>query len=251
MRYLMTFSYDGSKYSGYQKQPNLLTIQEVLESKLTQINSNKTVNITASGRTDALVHALSQKAHFDLDVNYDCNKLKNSLNKMLPASIYVKDIEIVEDDFHARFQTKKKTYVYKINVGEYNPIEAEYIYQYNKYLDIDKMKEAITNFIGEHNFKSYTKGCEEKESFVRTIYDAKIEEKDNIIYIRFTGNGFLRYMVRNMVGSLIEVGNGKINSSSIIDTISKENRIYAGFCAPACGLYLENVEYVSKKAKKC
>ena len=243
MRYLMTFSYDGSKYNGYQKQPNAVTVQSVLEDKLTQINSNKMVSVSASGRTDSGVHALNQKAHFDLELELECEKLKNSLNRMLPPSIYIKEIEKVECDFHARFNVKRKKYVYKINVGEYNPIDADYIYQYNSNLDVTKMKSAIKNFIGEHDFTSYTKGCEEKEDYVRIIYEAYISTEKDIIFITFVGNGFLRYMVRNMVGSLIEVGCGKVEVNDIKEIIDKKDRKSAGITAPACGLYLEDVIY--------
>lgn len=243
MRYLMTFSYDGSNYNGYQKQPNLNTVQDIIESKLYQINSNKEVNIVASGRTDAGVHALKQKAHFDLDMDIELDKLKYSLNKMLPKDIYVKDIIKVDNNFHARFNSKRKKYTYKINVGEYNPLEVNYVYQYNEKLDIFSMKEAINYLIGEHDFSSFAKMDEEKETYVRTIYDAYIEEKDNYIYITFIGNGFLRYMVRNMVGSLIEVGSHKIDVDDIKTILNKKDRKEAGITAPSVGLYLVDVEY--------
>ena len=156
MRYLITFSYDGSKYKGYQKQPEVTTIQGELEKVLTGIN-NSEVLVSASGRTDAGVHALNQTAHFDLDINITSEKLKMALNSLLPSDIYVKKVEEVDRDFHARFNVKEKEYIYKINVGEYNPLEKDYVYQYNKELDVVKMKEAIKYFEGTHDFKSFTK----------------------------------------------------------------------------------------------
>lgn len=243
MRYLMCFSYDGSKFNGYQKQPSLYTVQDVIEEKLTIINSNKKVSISASGRTDKGVHAYNQYAHFDLDKIIDLDLLKHSLNKMLPDSIYIKNIMNVSSDFHARFNVIKKEYIYKINVGEFNPMDNDYIYQYCDKLDVDLMKLATKYFIGEHNFKSYTKGCEEKETYIRNIFDVKIEENNNIIHISFIGNGFMRYMVRNMVGSLIEVGSKKIEPTKIKEIIEDEDRTSSGICAPACGLYLANVYY--------
>lgn len=243
MRYLMTVSYDGSKYHGYQKQPDMNSVQETLENILTSINSNNFVSISASGRTDSGVHALNQKIHFNLDKELNVEKLKYSINRMLPPSIYVKDLIIVSDTFHARFDVKRKEYTYKINLGEYNPIECDYVYQYNSTLDIDKMKEASKYFMGEHNFKSYTKGCEDKESYIRTIYDIKISLEGNILSIVFSGSGFLRYMVRNMVGSLIEVGANKIEPKIIKEIIEAEDRKESGICAPASGLYLSNVIY--------
>lgn len=239
----MSFSYDGSKYYGYQKQPNKNTIQNIIEDKLTKINSNKKVTLVASGRTDSGVHAISQKAHFDFDINIDVDKLRNSINKMLPNDIFIKSIETVTDNFHARFNAKKKKYTYKINVGEYNPLEVNYIFQYNKDLNIKYMKAAIKNFIGEHDFTSYTKGCEDKESYIRYIYDAYVESNNNIISITFVGNGFLRYMVRNMVGSLIEVGSNKISPDDIKKILVKKDRTMAGITAPSCGLYLVDVIY--------
>ena len=243
MRYLMTFSYDGSKFSGYQKQPNLNTIQSVIEEKLYIINSNNKVIINASGRTDRGVHAINQCAHFELNKVIECDMLKNSLNKMLPPSIYIKKIENIPNKFHARFDVKKKEYLYKINVGDYNPLEVDYIYQFCKKLDVEKMIKASKYFLGIHNFKSYTKGCEEKESFERTIYEINIKEENNIISITFVGSGFLRYMVRNMVGSLIEVGISKIEPEEINEILMQKDRTKAGICAPACGLYLLNVFY--------
>ena len=122
----MSFAYDGSKYNGYQKQPNGLTIQNKLEDALTSINNNKSVSVCASGRTDAGVHAYGQKAHFDLNTKISCDNLKRALNSLLPGDIYVKDVIEVDDNFHARFDVKAKEYIYKINMGEYNPIEKDY-----------------------------------------------------------------------------------------------------------------------------
>lgn len=188
MRYLITFSYDGTNYRGYQKQPNAITIQGTLENVLTRINSNQPVFVSASGRTDAHVHALGQSAHFDLQVLIIPSKLKKALNSLLPGDIYVKDVEAVADDFHARYDVKKKEYMYIINVGEYNPLELNYVYQYNKNLNIDAMKEAISYFIGEYDFKSFTKVDEEKSDYVREIYEATImldEKNSNHLVIRF------------------------------------------------------------------
>ena len=125
----MTFSYDGSKYSGYQKQPKKKTIQGELEKALKQLNAGKEVSLVASGRTDAGVHAYNQRAHFDMENNIPCSKLKKAINSLIPDSIYIKGVCEVEDNFHARFNVKAKEYIYKINMGMYNPIEKDYIYQ--------------------------------------------------------------------------------------------------------------------------
>ena len=243
MKYLITFSYDGSKYYGYQKQPSKKTIQKEIEDVLFQLNSNKEVIISASGRTDSGVHALNQKAHFVLNNNFDSEKLKYTMNKMLSSSIYIKKIELVNDDFHARFDVKRKKYTYKINIGEYNPLEYDYILQYNKPLNVEDMKKAIKFFEGKHNFKSFTKIDEEKESYEREIFETSVNVKENIISITFVGSGFMRYMVRNMVGLLVEIGSSKRNYDCVMDILKKEDRKESGITIAANGLYLEDVYY--------
>ena len=246
MRFFITFSYDGSKYKGYQKQPRVKTIQGELERVLKTINNNEKVNVSASGRTDAGVHALNQRAHFDITINITPEKLQFALNSMLPRDIYVKKVEIVEDNFHARFNVKAKEYIYKINIGEYNPIEKDYIYQYNKKLDIVEMERALKYLEGTHDFRSFTKVDEEKDDFVRTIVQTSITrdlKNLNVITISFLGTGFLRYMVRNMVGYLIEVGEGKHSSDDIIDVLNACDRTCAGITASPEGLYLKDVFY--------
>ena len=246
MRYFMTFSYDGTNFNGYQKQPRKRTVQKVLEDTLKEINDDKVVNVCASGRTDAGVHALNQKAHFDMDIKITADRLLRGLNSLLPDDIYVKSIKEVSDDFHARFNAIGKEYIYIINMGEYNPIERNYVYQYNKKLDLVAMERALKYLEGEHNFKSFTKANDEIEDYVRKISVTSIvrDKLDlNKIIITFVGNGFMRYMVRNMVGTLIDVGNGKILPEEIIDILKSANRTKAGKTAPACGLYLRNVFY--------
>ena len=242
----MTFSYDGTNFNGYQKQPKKRTIQKEIEDVLKEINDNKTVSIHSSGRTDAGVHALNQKAHFDMDIKISPERLLKGMNSLLPEDIYVKNIEIVEDNFHARFNAIGKEYIYKINMGEYNPIEKNYVYQYCKKLDIVSIERGLKYLEGTHNFKSFTKSDEEIVDYVRKISQAYLtrDEKDiNKIIITFVGTGFLRYMVRNMVGLLIEIGEGKRKPEDIIDIFKHEDRRFAGKTAKSCGLYLRNVFY--------
>lgn len=242
MRYLMTFSYDGTNYNGYQKQPNKNTVQDQIEGALLKIFS-KEISIHASGRTDAKVHALNQKAHFDLEKEIDLYKLKKSINSLVNDDIYIKEIEKVNDDFHARFNVVEKTYIYKLNVGSYDPINRNYIYQYNKELDIESIKEAIKYLIGTHNFKSFTKTDLEKEDYVRTIYSIDLVKDNDLLTFTFKGNGFLRYMVRNIVGTLIQVGENKLKSDDILHIIESEDRKEAGKTANPEGLYLKDVKY--------
>lgn len=246
MRYFMTFSYDGLNFKGYQKQVKERTIQGEIEKALTKINGDIPVKVSASGRTDAGVHAYNQKAHFDMDNDFETNKLKHSLNSLLPDDIYIRGITTVDNDFHARFSVKAKEYIYEINLGTYNPIERNYVFQYNKRLDIPEMERALKYLEGVHNFKSFTKTDDEKGDYVRNIIQATlIRDNKNVhhITISLLGNGFLRYMVRNIVGLLIEVGEGKIKSEDVIRIIAEEDRTKAGICAPACGLYLKDVYY--------
>ena len=246
MRYFMTFSYDGSEFKGYQKQPRGRTIQGELENVLTKINGDKEVVISASGRTDAGVHALNQKAHFDLEVKVECDKLLHSMNSMLPDDIYIKNIVEVSDNFHARFDAHGKEYVYQINMGEYNPLERRYVYQHCKKLDVVEMQRAMKYLEGTHSFRSFTKVDEEKDDYVRTLSQTNLirDMKDvNKITLVFVGTGFMRYMVRNMVGTLIEIGEGKRRSEEIIDILKSEDRTQAGKTANPEGLYLRNVFY--------
>lgn len=246
MRYFITFSYDGSKYKGYQKQPRAKTIQGELEKALKTINNDKTVDVSASGRTDAGVHAYNQKAHFELETKITCEKLKQALNSLIPDDIYVKNVEEVSEDFHARFNVKAKEYIYRINMGEYNPIEKDYIYQYNKKLDLVEMERALKYLEGEHDFKSFSKADEDKEDYVRTIVQTNlVRDMKNVnqFYISFLGTGFLRYQVRNMVGLLIEIGEGKRKSEDVLEILEAKDRRKAGITAPPQGLYLKDVFY--------
>ena len=246
MRYFMTFSYDGSDFKGYQKQPRSRTVQGELEKVLSKINGEKAVSVCASGRTDAGVHAMNQKAHFDMDSKVNCDKLMNSINSLLPEDIYVKNVEEVSDNFHARFNAIGKEYIYQINMGDYNPLERKYVYQHNKKLDVVEMQRAMKYLEGTHSFKAFTKADEEREDYVRTLSQTNVirDLKDvNKITLVFIGNGFMRYMVRNMVGTLIEIGEGKRRSEEIIDILASEDRTRAGKTANAEGLFLRNVFY--------
>ena len=246
MRFFITFAYDGSKYSGYQKQPKQKTIQGEIEKALKQINDGKEVSLVASGRTDAGVHAYNQRAHFDLETKITPEKLKMGLNSLIPDDIYVKKVFEVDKDFHARFNVKAKEYIYKINMGMYNPIEKDYIYQYNKKLDIPEMERALKYLEGTHDFRSFVKIDEEKDDYKRTIVQTSlIRDVKNVnqIVISILGTGFMRYMVRNIVGMLLEIGEGKYKSEDIIAILKMKDRTKAGICAPACGLYLKDVYY--------
>jgi tRNA pseudouridine38-40 synthase len=165
---------------------------------------------------------------------------------MLSDDVYVKSMEKVSDNFHARFSAIGKEYIYQINMGEYNPLERKYVYQHNGKLDVVEMQRAMKYLEGTHSFKAFTKSDDEREDYVRTLSQTNIvrDLKDvSKITLVFIGDGFMRYMVRNMVGTLIEIGEGKRRSEEIIDILKSEDRTRAGKTAVAQGLYLRNVFY--------
>lgn len=241
-RYLIDFSYSGANFSGYQKQPGKRTVQDEIEKVLSRINNNS-VKLTSSGRTDALVNAIHQKAHFDLDKKIGAYKLNGALNSYLPDDIYVNSVTKVDNLFHARYMVKSKTYEYLINTGDYNPLLRTHVYQYCKPLNIRKMKKAVKYFIGKHDFTTFVSAEDKKKDKVREIYDASVDEKEGIIKITFKGSGFLKYQVRNMVGTLIKVGEDKVLPDIILSLLEKKDRKCAFLCAPAQGLTLTDVKY--------
>ena len=243
MRYLITFSYDGTLFNGYQRQDGLRTVQEEMEKALKEINGGIDTIINSSGRTDKGVHALNQKAHADLSVKITPYHLMRAMNSKLPNDIHVIKVEEVSDDFHARYMVKEKEYQYKLNMGEYNPIERNYVYQYCKKLDVKKMQEAIKYFLGTHDFESFTPTKDKRENYVRTINYVNIEEDNNLLTFTFRGNGFIKYQVRNMVGYLIRVGENKKKGSDIPKILESHDRRMASITAHPEGLYLTNVLY--------
>lgn len=244
MRFLLNFSYDGSNYKGYQIQPGYDTIQERLESAILKINNNIKRSVHSSGRTDKGVHAINQYAHVDMDIDITPKKLKRAINSNLPDDIHINNVYIVDDDFHARYKVRGKEYKYYLNMGEYNPIERNYVYQYNYLLNVTKMKEAINVFLGEHDFRAFVTDSKEKENCVRKITYVSIDElENNKIVFTFRGTGFLRYQVRNMVGILLQVGQDKLSTEDVEKILLSCDRSTTGKTAPATGLYLTKVVY--------
>ena len=242
MRYLATIEYVGTNYAGWQIQPNGVSIEEEVEKVISRILNRKT-KIYGSGRTDAGVHAHGQTFHFDALAIKDLGKFMYSLNSLLPSDMHVLDIRQVRDNFNARYDAKSKTYSYYINMGEYDPFERDKIYQFLRKLDVVKMAEALNAFKGRHCFKNFTSKTEDQDNYVRTIHEASIEQVGDIVKITFTGDGFMRYMVRMMVGTLIEVGLGKVTEMQIKILLVEVNRKVVSYKAPANGLYLEKVTY--------
>ena len=240
MRYLINMSYDGSSFYGYQIQDNKNTVEGEIERVL-GIILNKSINTIASSRTDKSVHAYNQYCHFDYDKELDINKLKNSMNKLLDEGVYIKNISVVDNSFHSRYSVKSKEYIYKINMGMYNPMDRNYILQYNKKIDEQIISKFVKIVSGEHNFKSFTSDNESK-SYIRDLkLNYKIE--DDILYLSFKSNGFLRYMIRNIVGLLLEINDQKKSLEDIDKIFESESRTSLGVSASGCGLYLNEIEF--------
>lgn len=240
----LTIEYDGKEFNGWQKQPNKLNIQGTIEQAI-QVITGEEVELNASGRTDAGVHAFGQVANFKTNSNIPIEKIAIALNSNLKKSIRIISAEEVEEKFHSRLTCKQKTYRYVINNTElssaiYRNLETHIPQK----LNIDKMKKAIKYFEGEHDFKAFKSSGTSSKSSVRTIYKAEIiEMPNNRIYIELTGNGFLYNMVRIISGTLVEVGLEKINPDDIPNIIDSKDRSLAGKTLPPNGLYLVNVEY--------
>lgn len=242
MRYFVSFSYDGSCFKGFQRQNKLKTVQGEMENVLSFLEG-KHVDLVASGRTDKGVHAKGQCAHFDLDTKVTLYSLKKYLNNSFDGEIYVSSVTEVDDSFHSRYDVKDKIYSYYINMGEFNPIMRNYVYQYGKELDIDSMKEASLCLIGEHDFRSFCTDSKNKDNCVRNIYSIDFTVNNDILCITFKGNGFLRKMIRNIVAILIEIGSGKKDISYMKKVLLEKKRNGNLKCAFPGGLYLKKVNY--------
>lgn len=242
MRYKCTCSYDGSLFHGFQVQGNLRTVQSEIELVLKEILKKETT-IFASGRTDALVHAIGQVFHFDSDIIMTGSQMKKAINSMLPKDIYVKDVEVVNEKFHSRFSAISKEYHYVISLEEYNPLKRNYVcHPLYKNIDYKKMEEASNVFVGEHDFKSFCKPGK-NENTIRNIELIDFCYGNNQLVIKIIGNGFLHNMVRIIVGMLFEVGKGKIDIDYLESALEKKDRKYCTKVAPAEGLYLYKVNY--------
>lgn len=236
----MTFSYDGSNYFGSQRQKDVRTVEFKLNKALTKMHKKDVIIIT-SGRTDRGVHALNQVAHFDSDLKIEENKFVKAVNSLLPEDIIVKEIKPVNDEFHARHHAVKKEYLYIITTKYdiFNRNYETYIYQD---LDVDLMEKAIKQFEGTHDFKGFCSYVKDKPT-VKTIYEASIKQKDDKLLITIIGDNFLRYMVRKMVGTLIDIGLKKKDISIINEIFDKKDPKLCGKTAKPNGLYLKKVYY--------
>lgn len=243
MRILVTVEYDGSKYYGWQKQVSDISVQSVIEGVLSRI-LNSQISIQGSGRTDAGVHAYGQTFHFDVDKEVDINQLMYSSNCLLPKDIRFKHIMCVNDDFHARISAREKTYEYHIKLGKSSVFDYPFVEEILVPFDENRFYEALTLFVGEHDFRNFTsKEEEEGYSFVRNIYDIKYNKEDNVISISLTGNGFMRYMIRFIIGTCIAYGKGQIDKEYIVSRLDNSERNIVCYKASSKGLFLKEVKY--------
>ena len=240
----LTLCYDGTRYSGWQKQGNTEnTIQLKLEALLSRL-FEQPVEIAGSGRTDAGVHAHRQVCSFRVETDRSCEDILADIRRYLPDDIGAVSLEDAPPRFHARLNCKGKTYTYNIwNCGEPNVFERKYLYFFPAALDIDAMREAAQLLCGEHDFTAFTSAKRMKKSAVRNIESIDIRKDGGKVIISLTGNGFLYNMVRIIVGTLLEVGTKQRSVQSVSEALSSLDRKNAGFTAPPMGLFLTDVYY--------
>lgn len=240
----LVLEYDGSGYHGWQKQKGVLTVQEVLESALS-IMLGKEVHVRAAGRTDAGVHALGQVVNFYAQTRLHPVDIQKGLNSLLPEDIVVRQAEEVDPSFHARYSARAKLYRYCVlNRTLPSALWRKYAWHVPCSLDLGRMRRALTYFLGEHDFSAFRASRSSVKSSVRVLYLADCEVGPHgLLVFSFLGNGFLRHMVRIIVGTVVEVGMGKRSPDEMPGIIEGRNRTLAGITAPAHGLYLVRVEY--------
>lgn len=243
MRVLLKIAYDGTDFCGYQVQPNKRTVESELKLALDGL-LKEDVKLVASGRTDSGVHALSQCVHFDTQTKIPVKNLKDAINSTLPKDLRVISSKKVSSDFSARYSCKKKTYRYSCYLSKTeNPMLERYKTLVEYPLDIDKMKAVSKTLEGEHDFKCFLKTGSSVKTTVRTIYSIKIVKKGSSLDFYVTGNGFLYNMVRIIVGTLLAVGEGKLDEKSVATALQTGNRALLGKTASAKGLCLYRVNY--------
>ena len=234
-------SYDGSKFYGFQIQNKLRTVQGEIQKALKKICEEE-VTIHASGRTDAKVHGNKQVFHFDTSRQMPEKQWKRAINHFLPNDIYILDSLFVSEDFHSRYSATKKEYHYLLSTNEYSPFETNYIYQYGRPLDLELMKDAASIFIGEHDFASFC-SYDQYGNTIRELYKILIEDNNGIITFTIVWNGFRRYMVRHIVGGLIQVGAKRITKKRLQELLDSKGKEKCLFKAKPQGLYLYEVFY--------
>lgn len=240
----MVVAYEGTRYAGFQRQAGgVETIQGVLEAAIARITGS-VVNVVGAGRTDAGVHALGQVVHFNSETRLGESQLLKALNAVLPRDIVIREVSEVPTEFHSRFSAISKTYSYRIWNDPVRPVfHREWLYHHKYSLDTAAMQEAAALLIGQHDFKSFQASGSSVKSTVRTVHFCELTADGPELLIRINADGFLYHMVRNIVGTLILVGTGRLSLSGFEAVLAACDRNAAGPTAPASGLCLEEVFY--------
>lgn len=242
---LITLQYDGTRYSGWQRQGNT---DNTIETKISLVLKNMldldyNVEIHGSGRTDSGVHAMGQTANFHINTDKEPSEIKDYLNRYLPEDIKVIEACVVDKRFHARLSVKKKEYVYSIDTSDKADVfTRKYSWNYSHFLDVDKMQSAVNILVGRHDFASFS-DMKGKKSTVRTIENISIEKDNNYIRITFLGEGFLYHMVRKLTAAIVMIGTGDLTEEQLIDILNKKDKKAFSMLAPAKGLCLKRVYY--------
>ena len=241
MRYFVELAYNGKAYHGWQNQPNAISVQQVIENALSTLLA-KPISITGSGRTDTGVHATQMFAHFDTEVDFDEQNLIYRLNAFLPLDISIQSVFKVKSDAHARFDATKRSYLYRICL-EKNPFTIDFAYFFRAELDIDAMNQACNILFQYNDFQCFSKSNTDVKTYNCSITEAYWKQEENELQFVISADRFLRNMVRAIVGTMIEIGLGKISVSDLHDIIKSKNRSKAGYSVPAHGLYLTKIEF--------
>lgn len=245
-RWKITIEYDGTTFCGWQKQNDCVTVQEVIEDSIANLSIDKEhVEIYGSGRTDTGVHALAQVAHFDLDREMEDYKICDAINYFLmPYDVAVINAEKVNEEFHARFDAKQRSYIYKIlNRRNPSPLHKNRVWHYVHDLDEKAMQEAANMLIGKHDFSTFRAANCESKSPVKTIDEIKLTRDGDFVFMNISAKSFMYHQVRNIIGSLVMVGDGRWSLEDFKKAFEAKDRARGGVTAPACGLYFEKVEY--------
>ncbi|UUX32840.1 tRNA pseudouridine(38-40) synthase TruA [Fundicoccus culcitae] len=250
-RFAAKIEYDGTQYVGYQVQPNGWTIQAAIEAalvKMAKLPKGEHIPTSCSGRTDSGVHALGQVIHFDYPAPIKADNIRRAMNSLLDPSIRFLEVVEVDEDFHARYSAIAKEYIYRVDTQQYpDPFKRLYTLHHPYRYNLDNMSLALQAVIGEHDFTSFCSTKTDKEDKVRTIYQAEIIENkaESELQFRFYGNGFLYNMIRILVGTTLQIGDGLKKANELQRLLDTKNRKEAGPTAPPQGLYLHYVEYLN------
>ena len=239
----MIISYDGTRYFGWEHQPDKETIQGKLEDVLEHL-AGAPCEVIGAGRTDAGVHAKGMCAHFSLETQLEPEEIKEYFNRYLPEDIAVLEVRNASPRFHARYNATGKTYCYTIYQGDEKPVfDRKYVWRIDQHLELEKMKEAAGVLEGRHDFAAFCKAAAKNKSTVRNVDTIDIQKKGSYIRLRFHGDGFLRNMVRILTGAIVAVGKGELTISQLSEILEEGDRRKAPATAPAQGLCLEKVDY--------